>query len=91
MKPERQSKFQLHINIFVRITQTVVNKALASISNLNSILLGTNPLLRWRKEGSCLLRKQQKQIEELQKQIETQSRLLKLVADATGIKVEEES
>jgi len=51
---------------------------------------------RWRKEGTSLLRKQQKQIEEQQKQIqeqqkqlENQSRLLKLVAKATGIEAED--
>jgi len=57
---------------------------------------------RWRKEGTCLLQKQQKQIDEQQKQIdelekqnqeqqkqlENQSRLLKLIAKATGIEVE---
>ena len=59
-------------------------------------------MLRWRKEGTCLLQKQQKQIDEQQKQIvelekqnqeqqkqlENQSRLLKLIAKATGIEVE---
>jgi len=46
---------------------------------------------RWRKDGSSLLRKQQKQIEEQQKQIEKQSRLIKLLVKATGINVEEEA
>lgn len=50
---------------------------------------------RWRREGNCLLQKQQKQIAEQQKQIddqqkqiENQSRLLKLIAEATGVKLE---
>ena len=34
---------------------------------------------------------QQKQIQELEKQLENQSRLLKLIAKATGIEVEGES
>ena len=64
----------------------------STLSNLIFVLF----LSRWRKEGNCLLKKQQKQIEkqqqqidEQQKQLENQSRLLKLVAKATGIEVEE--
>ena len=72
---------EIKVNLSNKTTTTKFSRTYDIQLTINYLNLFSS----WKNEVLSLLQKQQKQIEEQQKQIEDQSRLLKLIAKASGV------